>query len=98
MADADAPEEEVVHETRHAEHFRIPGFPIAKVLEMFYPYGVGPLEADAFRKEGMSEAGLAELQKQSRAESPIRAKLTGGRLGTGYSNLAQKYIRKMLGD
>lgn len=81
----DATPEEQVHETRHAEQFRVPGYPIMKLIEMLYPYGTGPLEQDAYRHEG-SSAG-PEFARHA-PTNPI---------SRGYSSVSQAYIRALLG-
>lgn len=85
VAGADAPPEVMKHETRHAEQFRVPGYPIMKLVEMLYPYGKGPLEQDAFRHEQPSH----ELLRDDGSGNPV---------GRGYSKVAQAYIRALLGE
>lgn len=88
IAPADSPPEVLKHETRHAEQFRVPGYPLMKIIEMMFPYGRGPLEADAFRHEQPSHE---LLRGQEGSGNPFD-------YGRGYSQAAQSYIRALLGE
>jgi hypothetical protein len=85
---ANATPEETRHETRHAEQFRVPGYPLMKIAEMFYPYGAGPMERDAYRVEQPSHEFLRGEKLPGMLNAPRR----------WYRDAAESYIQALLGD